>query len=151
MTRQVVDSVLELSEYNRFSKGLFNWVGYNTKWIEYENIERMVGETTWSFRALVRYSMEGIIAFSTVPLSIVIFLGFIFSLVAFAYMIFIILKYLLYSDPVQGFATIMSVILFLGSVQLLSIGIVGKYLEKTYTETKRRPIYLVKESNINED
>ena len=109
MTRQVVDSVLELSEYNRFSKGLFNWVGYNTKWIEYENIERMVGETTWSFRALVRYSMEGIIAFSTVPLSIVIFLGFIFSIVAFAYMIFIILKYLLYSDPVQGFATIMSV------------------------------------------
>ena len=146
MTRQVVDSVMELSEYNRFSKGLFNWVGYNTKWIEYENIERMVGETTWSFRALVRYSMEGIIAFSTVPLSIVIFLGFIFSLVAFAYMIFIILKYLLYSDPVQGFATIMSVILFLGSVQLLSIGIVGKYLEKTYTETKRRPLYIVRET-----
>lgn len=150
MTRQVVDSVLQLQEYNRFSKGLFEWVGFNTKWIDYENIERAAGQSTWSFWALVTYSIEGIVAFTTVPLSISIFLGTIFSIVAFIYMLYIIAKYLLYSDPVQGFATIMCVILLLGGIQLLSIGVLGKYLEKTYSETKKRPIYIVKESNIND-
>lgn len=151
MTRQVVDSVLELNEYNRFSKGLFQWVGFNTKWIEYENIERIAGETTWSFWGLVSYSIEGIVAFTTTPLTISILLGTIFSIIAFIYMVFIITKYLLYSDPVQGFATIMSVILFLGGIQLLFIGVLGKYLEKTYIETKNRPIFIVKESNIDDD
>lgn len=150
MTRQVVDSLLRLDEYNRFSKGLFQWVGFNTKWIDYENIERVAGETTWSFRQLLRYSVEGIIAFTTLPLSISIFLGTIFSIVAFIYMIFIIAKYLLYSDAVQGFATIMCTILLLGGIQLLSIGVLSKYLEKTYFETKNRPIYIVKESNIDD-
>lgn len=150
MTRQVVDSVLQLSEYNRFSKGLFQWVGFNTKWIEYENVERTAGETTWSFWGLVKYSIEGIVAFTTIPLSISTLLGTIFSIIAFIYMIFIIAKYLLYSDPVQGFATIMCVILLLGGIQLLSIGVLGKYLEKTYIETKNRPIFIVKESNIDD-
>ncbi|MBR2557673.1 MAG: glycosyltransferase family 2 protein [Methanobrevibacter sp.] len=151
MTRQVVDSVLELNEYNRFSKGLFQWVGFNTKWIEYENVERIAGKTTWSFWGLVSYSIEGIVAFTTTPLTVSILLGTIFSIIAFIYMVFIITKYLLYSDPVQGFATIMSVILFLGGIQLLFIGVLGKYLEKTYIETKNRPIFIVKESNIDDN
>jgi glycosyltransferase involved in cell wall biosynthesis len=149
MTRQVVDSILQLTEYNRFSKGLFHWVGFETKWISYENVERVAGKTTWSFWGLIKYSVEGLVAFSTLPLSIAIYLGLIFSVVAFAYMIFIVIRYLLYSDPVQGFATIMCSILLLGGIQLLSIGVLGKYLEKTYIETKKRPVYIIKESNID--
>lgn len=148
MTRQVADSLLDLTEYNRFSKGLFQWVGFETKWIDYENVERQAGKTTWSFLGLLRYSVEGIIAFSTMPLTISIVLGTVISVIAFLYMLYIIIKYLLYSDPVQGFATIMCAILLLGGIQLLSIGTLGKYLEKTYFETKNRPIYIVKESNI---
>ncbi len=150
MTRQVSDSILKLNEYNRFSKGLFQWVGFNTKWIDYENVERVAGETTWSFWGLVKYSVEGIIAFTTLPLSISIFLGTIFSVIAFVYMLFIVVKNLLFSDPVQGFATIMCSLLLLGGIQLLSIGVLGKYLEKTYFETKNRPIFIVKESNIDD-
>lgn len=150
MTRQVVDSIMELNEYNRFSKGLFHWVGFNTKWIPYENIERVAGETTWSFWGLVQYSIEGIVAFTTIPLSISTFIGTIISIIAFIYMIFIVIRYLIYSDPVQGYPTIMCVILFLGGIQLLSIGVLGKYLEKTYVETKNRPIFIVKESNIDD-
>ena len=131
MKRIVVDAVLDLPEYNRFSKGLFQWVGFETKWIAYENVERVAGESAWSFRQLMRYSIEGVVAFTTIPLTIVIFLGTILSVVAFLYMLFIIIKYLIYSDPVQGFATTMSVILLLGGIQLLSIGALGKYLEKT--------------------
>lgn len=150
MTRQVSDSILQLNEYNRFSKGLFQWVGFNTKWIDYENVERVAGETTWSFWGLVKYSVEGIIAFTTLPLSISIFLGTLFSVIAFVYMLFIVVKNLLFSDPVQGFATIMCSLLLLGGIQLLSIGVLGKYLEKTYFETKNRPIFIVKESNIDD-
>lgn len=150
MTRQVSDAVLQLSEYNRFSKGIFQWVGFKTKWIDYENVERVAGETGWSLWQLFTYSIEGIIAFTTVPLSMSIVLGTIFSVFAFIYLVFIIVKYLLYSDPVQGFATIMCAILFLGGIQLLSIGILGKYLEKTYKETKNRPIFIVKETNIDD-
>ncbi|MBQ2652597.1 MAG: glycosyltransferase family 2 protein [Methanobrevibacter sp.] len=150
MTRPVADAILKLNEYNRFSKGLFQWVGFDTKWIDYENIKRAKGKTSWSFLGLLRYSMEGIIAFSTVPLTISILLGTIISIVAFIYMIYIIAKYILYSDPVQGFATIMCAILLLGGIQLLSIGTMGKYLEKTYFETKNRPIFIVKESNIDD-
>lgn len=150
MTRQVVDSILELTEYNRFTKGLFQWVGFNTKWIPYENIERVAGETTWSIWGLYKYSIEGIVAFSTAPLSISTLLGTAISIIAFLYMVFIIARYLLYSDPVQGFATTMCAILLLGGIQLLCIGVLGKYLEKTYVETKKRPIFIVKESNMNE-
>ena len=151
MTRQVVDSILELNEYNRFSKGLFEWVGFETRWIEYENVERAAGETTWSFWGLLHYSVEGIVAFTTAPLSISILLGTVFSAIAFIYMIIIIVKYLLYSDPVQGFATIMCAVLFLGGIQLLSIGALGTYLGKTYKETKNRPIFIVKETNIESE
>lgn len=150
MTRQVTDSLLELGEYNRFSKGLFQWVGFETKWISYENVERVAGKTTWSVWGLIKYSIEGIVAFSTTPLSISTLFGTVFSAIAFLYMVIIVAKYLLFSDPVQGFATIMCAILFLGGIQLLSIGVLGKYLEKTYIETKNRPVFIVKESNIDD-
>ena len=148
MTRQVVDSVLELSEYNRFSKGLFQWVGFKTKWLEYENIERIAGETSWSFWSLFKYSIEGIVSFSTVALSFSTLLGTIISMFAFILIIIIILRKIFYSDPVQGWASTMCIILLLGGIQLLSIGILGKYLEKTYIEVKQRPIYLIKETNL---
>ncbi len=150
MTRQVTDAVLQLSEYNRFSKGIFQWIGFETKWIEYENIERVAGETTWSVWQLFMYSIEAITSFTTLPLTISIYLGFIISVLAFIYLLIIIIKYLLYSDPVQGFATIMCTILLLGGIQLISIGILGKYLKNTYNETKNRPIFIVKETNIND-
>lgn len=150
MTRQVTDAVLQLSEYNRFSKGIFQWIGFETKWIEYENVERVAGETTWSVWQLFMYSIEAITSFTTLPLTISIYLGFIISVLAFIYLLIIIIKYLLYSDPVQGFATIMCTILLLGGIQLISIGILGKYLKNTYNETKNRPIFIVKETNIND-
>ena len=150
MTRQVVDSLLELEEYNRFSKGLFQWVGFETKWMEYENIERVAGETSWSFWSLFLYSIEGIVAFTTVPLSISTIFGVIFSIIAFVLIIFIIIRNLIFSNPVAGWASTICVILFLGGIQLSSIGILGKYLEKTYSEVKNRPIYIVKETNVNE-
>ena len=151
MTRQVTDAVLQLSEYNRFSKGIFQWIGFETKWIEYENIERVAGETTWSVWQLFMYSIEAITSFTTLPLTISIYLGFIISVLAFIYLLIIIIKYLLYSDPVQGFATTMCTILLLGGIQLISIGILGKYLKNTYNETKNRPIFIVKETNINDE
>ena len=151
MTRQVVDSVLDLPEYNRFSKGLFQWVGFDTKWIEYENIERIAGESTWSFWGLIKYSIEGLVAFTTLPLSISTFLGMVFSVIAFIYMLFIIIRYLIYSEAVPGYPTLICSLLLLGGIQLLSIGVLGKYLEKTYFEAKSRPIFIVKESNIEEE
>lgn len=151
MTRQVVDSVLNLPEYNRFSKGLFQWVGFDTKWIEYENIERLAGESTWSFWGLIKYSIEGLVAFTTLPLSISTFLGTVFSIIAFIYMLFIIIRYLIYSEAVPGYPTLICSLLLLGGIQLLSIGVLGKYLEKTYFEAKGRPIFIVKESNIEEE
>ena len=119
--------------------------------LKYENVKRVAGDSTWSIWQLFKYSIEAIVAFTTVPLSISIFLGAIISVLAFIYLAFIVVKYLLYSDPVQGFATIMCTILLLGGIQLLSIGILGKYLEKTYKETKNRPIFIVKETNINDE
>jgi glycosyltransferase involved in cell wall biosynthesis len=148
MTRQVVDAILQLEEYNRFSKGLFNWIGFNTKWIEYENVERAAGETSWSLFGLVKYSIEGIVGFSTMPLSISTFLGILFSIIAFIMILFVIIRNLMFGDPVQGWASTICVILLLGGIQLFTIGILGKYLEKTYIETKKRPIYIIKESNM---
>lgn len=148
MTRQAVDALLDLKEYNRFSKGLFNWIGYNTKWIEYENIERTIGETSWSFWGLFKYSVEGIVAFTTAPLTISTIFGLIFSLMAFLMLIFIILRHIVFGDPVAGWTSTICSILLLGGIQLLSIGILGKYLEKTYTEIKKRPIYIEQESNF---
>lgn len=150
MTRQVTDSILELDEYNRFSKGLFTWVGFKTYWIEYENIERAVGETSWSFWGLLKYSIEAIVSFSTVPLSLSTFFGVLFSLLSFVAILFIILKNLLYSNPVPGWPSTVCLILFVSGIQLISIGILGKYLEKTYIETKNRPIFIIKETNLDE-
>lgn len=148
MTRQAVDALLDLKEYNRFSKGLFNWIGFNTKWIEYENIERTIGETSWSFWGLFKYSVEGIVAFTTAPLTISTIFGLIFSLMAFLMLIFIILMHIVFGDPVAGWTSTICSILLLGGIQLLSIGILGKYLEKTYTEIKKRPIYIEQEINF---
>lgn len=151
MTRQVVDAVLRLEEYNRFSKGIFQWVGFETKWLEYENIERTSGETSWSLWSLFKYSIEAIVSFSTAPLLISTLLGIVFSITAFILIVLVVVKNLIYSNPVQGWASTICIILLLGGIQLFSIGILGKYLEKTYLEVKNRPIYLVKESNIENE
>ena len=150
MTRQMVDAILEVKEYNRFSKGIFSWVGFNTKWLEYENVERRAGETKWSFWKLLKYSLDGIVAFSTVPLSIASILGLLLCFIAFVLIIVIVVKTLAFGDPVAGYPSLMCVILFVGGVQLFCMGILGKYLSNTYLETKKRPIYLVKEENIDE-
>ncbi len=150
MSRQMVDSILELQEYNRYSKGLFQFVGYNTKWLEYENIERVAGETKWSFWKLFLYAMEGIIAFSTTPLAISSIMGIIFCLVSFLMIIFIIIKTLVFGDPTSGWPSLVCIIFFVGGIQLFCLGIMGQYLSKTYLETKKRPIYIIKETNIND-
>lgn len=149
MTRQMVDAILELKEYNRFSKGIFSWVGFKTKWISYDNIERSAGDTKWSFSKLLLYSLDGIMAFSTAPLSIASVLGILFCIIALALIFVIITKTLIWGDPVAGYPSMMCVIFLLSGVQLFSIGIIGQYLSKTYMESKGRPIYITKESNIN--
>ena len=147
MTRQMVDAILSMSEYNRFSKGIFGWVGFRTKWLPYENVERVAGETKWSFWKLFLYSLEGITAFSTAPLAIASVVGVLFCLVAFLFICVVLFKTLAFGDPVGGWPSTMCVILFLGGIQLFCIGILGQYLAKTYLETKRRPIYLVQETS----
>lgn len=146
MTRQMVDSILELKEYNRFSKGIFSWVGYNTKWLEYKNVERVAGTTKWSFWKLFLYSLESIIAFSTVPLSIAAIMGILFCLVAFVIIIFIVIKTLTVGDPVAGWPSLVCIIFFVSGVQLFCLGVIGQYLAKTYLEVKSRPVYIVKET-----
>ena len=146
MTRQMVNSVLSLKEYNRFSKGIFSWVGYRTKWLEYENVERAAGETKWSFWKLFLYSLESIVAFSTVPLSIASVMGILFCFVAFIIIIFIIVRTLMFGDPTSGWPSMVCIMFFIGGVQLLCLGIMGQYLSKTYLEVKRRPIYIVEET-----
>ena len=145
MTRQVADAILSMREYNRFSKGIFGWVGYRTKWLEYENVERIAGETKWSFWKLFLYSLDGIMAFSTVPLSIASIFGILFCVLAFVFVIFIFVRALLYGDPVAGWPSMVCIILFIGGVQLLCVGIMGQYMSKMYMEVKDRPKYLVKE------
>lgn len=145
MTRQMVDSILSLGEYNRFSKGIFGWVGFRTKWLAYENVERVAGETKWNFWKLFLYSLDGIVAFSTAPLSIASFAGMLFCAVAFVGTLFIFLRAMIFGDPVSGWPSTMCVITLLGGIQLLCIGIMGMYLSRTYLETKNRPIYIAKE------
>ena len=149
MSRQMVDSILELSEYNRFSKGIFGWVGYKTHWIAFENVERIAGETKWSFWGLMMYSFEGIVAFSVRPLYIASLLGILFCFIAFVIISVVIGKTLIWGDPVQGYPSLMCAIFFIGGVQLFCLGILGQYLSKTYLETKRRPVYVVKETDRN--
>lgn len=151
MSRQMVNAILEIGEYNRFSKGIFGFVGFNTKWLEYENIERVAGKTKWSFWKLLLYAIDGFTAFSTKPLNISTFIGIIFCLISFVMIIFIICKTLIFGDPVGGWPSLACIVLFVGGVQLFCTGIMGEYLSKTYLEVKNRPIYIVKETNLNKD
>lgn len=146
MRRKMVDAILSMGEYNRFSKGIFGWVGFKTKWIEYVNVERIAGETKWSFWKLFKYSMEGIMAFSTTPLYVSSIMGFVICMVAFIMACFYAFKALVFGDPTAGFPSLVCIILFLGGIQLIGIGVLGMYLSKTYLETKKRPVYIVKET-----
>ena len=145
MTRQMADSILEITEYNRFSKGIFNWVGFKIKWISYDNRKRAKGKTKWSFWKLLSYSVSGITAFSTIPLILSAVIGMLFCLLAFIMIIFIIIKTCIYGDPVSGWPSTICVILFVGGIQLFFLGILGQYMAKEYMEVKKRPIYIVKE------
>ena len=147
MKREVVNAILDLKEYNRFSKGIFQWVGFETKWLEYENIERQKGETSWSFWELFKYSIEGIVSFTTAPLHIATIIGIFFSIIAFLSIIVIVIKTLLFGDPVEGWPSTVSIILFLSGIQLFAAGIIGEYLAKIYLESKKRPIYIIKEKD----
>ena len=149
MKRQVVDAIISLKEYNRYSKGLFSFVGFDTKWLEYENIERVAGETKWSFWKLFKYALEGITAFSTTPLILSSILGIIFCVIAFLAIVFIIIKTLVYGDPTAGWPSLACIIVFVSGVQLFCMGVIGQYLSKTYLEVKNRPIYIVKETEDN--
>lgn len=149
MNRKMVDAILSMCEYNRFSKGIFGWIGFDTKWIEYENVERVAGETKWSFWKLFKYSIEGITAFSIEPLQIASVFGVLFSFIALIMIIVIIVRTLIFGDPTSGWPSLVCIIMLSGGIQLLCIGILGQYLAKTYLETKNRPIYISKDTNIN--
>jgi len=146
MTRQMVDAIISMKEYNRYSKGLFSFVGFNTKWIEFELEERVAGDTKWNFWKLFAYAIEGIVAFSTAPLVFAALLGIIFCFIAFVLIIFIIVKTLIWGDPVGGWPSMACIMFFVGGIQLFCTGIIGEYLAKTYLETKNRPVYIVKET-----
>lgn len=148
MNRIMVDAVIEMSEYNRFTKGLFSWVGFQTKWFPYENVERAAGTTTWSFWSLLKYSLEGIVNFSTAPLAVASFFGIVFCVLAFLMVVVIVVKTIIWGDPVAGFPTLICVIFLLGGIQLLSLGVIGQYLSKIFLEVKHRPIYIVRKDNM---
>lgn len=148
MNRKYVNALLELKEYNRFSKGLFGWVGFKNKWIEFENVERIAGETKWSFWSLFKYSIQGIVAFTTTPLMISSFIGILFCLVAILATVVIVVRKVLFGDPVDGWASMICTITFLGGIQLFCLGIVGQYMAKMYLEIKDRPVYIIDEDNI---
>lgn len=151
MTRQMVNAVLELSEVQRFSKGIFSWVGFETKWIPYENIERTVGKTKWSFWTLFKYALDGITSFSIVPLRFLSFIGFIISIIAFIYIVIILLQTLIFGKDTPGYASIMVMILFIGGIIELSIGVLGEYISRIYMESKKRPIFILKQTNIKKE
>ena len=145
MSRKVVDAVLSVGEYNRFSKGIFGWVGFKKKWLEYENVERVAGETKWSFWSLFIYALDGIIAFSTAPLVISSIVGILLCVVSFVLILIVVIKTLVWGDPVAGYPSLVCIIFFISGIQLLCMGILGQYLAKTYLETKKRPVYLIRE------
>ena len=148
MNRQVVEAILSMGEYNRFSKGIFGWIGFKKKWLEYENIERVAGETKWSFWKLFLYAIEGIVAFSTTPLVISSVFGLICCALALVMIVVVVVRTLVFGDPTSGWPSLVCIMLLLSGIQMLGIGIVGQYLAKTYLETKHRPIYLVRQTNI---
>lgn len=145
MTRQMVDAILSVKEYNRFTKGIYGWVGFKTKWLEYENVERVAGETKWSFWKLLLYAIEGIVAYTTAPLSIATAIGIFLSIISVFMILFVIVRRVMFGDPVDGWASQVCIMLFIGGLQLFSTGVLGQYLAKTYLETKERPIYIAKE------
>ena len=145
MKRPMVDAIISMNEYHRFSKGIFAWVGFNTKYLEYENVERVAGETKWSFWKLFKYAIDGIVGFTTLPLRLATFTGIAVSMFGFLYMLYIVVKALVFGDPVAGFPSLIVIITLLGGIQLLFLGIIGEYLAKTYMEIKKRPIYIIKE------
>lgn len=147
MNRKMVDAVLRMSEYNRFSKGIFGWVGFRTKWLEFENVERSAGETKWSLKKLFCYSMEGITGFSVAPLSLASVVGVLFCVLSFLLVLLIVIKTMIWGDPVSGWPSLACIIFLVSGVQLLCTGIVGQYLSKTYLETKHRPIFILKDSS----
>ena len=147
MKRCVVDAILSLNEYNRYSKGIFSFVGFKTKWIEYENMSRVAGKTKWSFWGLCKYAIDGMTSFSTTPLILSSVFGLIFCFIALIAIIFVIVRTIIYGDPVGGWPSLVCIILLVSGVQLLCIGIIGRYLSKVYLETKKRPIYIVRETN----
>ena len=150
MNRAMVDSIIALQEYNRFSKGIFAWVGYETKWIEFENVERSAGETKWSFWKLFKYSIDGIMSFSDAPINIASWLGIVMTGVSFLAMVFLFLRALIFGDPVAGWPSLACIMTFIAGVQLFVMGVMGQYISKTYMEVKRRPHYIVKDSNCDE-
>lgn len=147
MRRPMVDAVLSLGEYNRFSKGMFGWVGFKTQWVSFDNVERAAGKTNWSFFSLLLYAIDGIVAFSTSPLSIASISGILLCFVALIFTVFIVVRALLFGDPVPGWPSLACLITFIGGLQLLCLGVMGQYLAKTYLETKRRPLYIVRRSS----
>jgi len=151
MTRQMVDEILKVCEYNRFSKGIFGWVGFKTKWLTYTGAERAAGKTSWSFWGLLIYSIEGIVAFSTAPLAISSFMGVFFCVLSFIAMMFFFIKTLLFGDPISGYPSTICILLFVSGIQLFTIGILGQYVSKTYLETKKRPHYILREKITSDD
>lgn len=149
MTRQVVNAIISCQEYNRYSKGLWAFVGFKTKWVEYENVQRVAGETKWSFWKLFKYAIEGIVAFSTVPLTLAAFLGVLFCLIAFVMIIVVIVKTLAFGDPAAGWPSLVCLIMFTSGIQLFFLGVIGEYLAKAYLETKHRPHYITRETNLS--
>ena len=148
MTRQVVEAILTMPEYNRFYKGIHSWVGFETKWLPYKNIERAHGYTKWSFTGLLRYSIEGMVSFSTAPLVMASLLGIALFFISLIIVVYVVIRTIAFGDPVAGFPTLISAICFIGGMQLFCLGIVGQYIAKMYLEVKRRPIYLIKESKL---
>jgi len=147
MKREMVDAIVAMCEYNRFSKGIFGWIGFRTKWLPYRNVERVAGETKWNFWSLFKYSIDGIVNFSQAPLSIASLMGLVLTMISFAAILFIVVRRVLFGDPVAGWASTACIILFMGGLQLLCMGIMGQYLAKTYLEVKHRPHYIVAETN----
>ena len=150
MKREMVDAILAMSEYNRFSKGIFGWIGFKTKWIEFENVNRIAGETKWSFFGLLKYAVNGIINFSETPMSVASGFGIFCTILSFAMLLFFFIRKLIFGDPVAGWPSLVCIILFIAGLQFLCMGIMGKYIAKTYTEVKERPHYIVSDSDIED-
>ena len=151
MTRQMVDSILDMKEYNRYTKGIFGFIGFNTKWLEYEAPERQAGTTKFSLRKLIKYALEGVVAFSTTPLILAAYVGLLFCLIAFLAIIFIIVKTLIWGDPTSGWPSMACIIIFVSGVQLFFLGVIGIYLSEIYLEVKKRPVYIIKETEESSD